>query len=167
MLIIKKHNDHSTLNTTPWYHVWRKSIDFVVSWTQRQKVTAKVDENKIGCRRPRSASLVLKRRYEFEWAQGVWWSQVMHLMHLYIVSLACRFCILVANLIFLESQILLSSAREDLLVRNSTTLEVNNLCHSFSSEFQNILAETRSTFNIHQYVFSTVLNSSLLDAWFL
>lgn len=100
-------------------------------------------------------------------AQGAWWSQVMPLMHLNIVSLACRFCILVANLIFLESQILLSSAREDLLVRNSTTLEVNNLCHSFSSEFQNILAEIRSTFNIHQYVFSTVSNSSLLDAWFL
>ena len=52
-------------------------------------------------------------RDKFEWAQGVWWSQVMHLMHLNIVSLACRFCILVANLIFLESQILLSSARED------------------------------------------------------
>ena len=43
MFIIKKHNDH---NTTSWYHVWRNSIDFVVSWTQRQKVTAKVEEKK-------------------------------------------------------------------------------------------------------------------------
>ena len=163
MFIIKKHSNH---NKTSWYHVWRNSIDFVVSWTQRHQVTANSWRKK---KRPPSARrrphLFLKR--QFQWAQGIRWSQVMHLMHLNIVSLACRFCILVANLIFLESQILLSSAREDLLVRNSTNQEVNNLCHSFSSEFQNILAEIRSTFNIHQYVFSTVSNSSLLDAWFL
>ena len=69
----------------------------------------------------RPASLVMKRHATRLNGRKerfiVWQSQVMHLN---IVSLACTFCILVANLIFLESQILLSSAREDLLVRNST-----------------------------------------------
>ena len=40
-------------------------------------------------------------------------------------------------------------------------------CHSFSSEFQNILAEIRSTYNSLQSVSPTVSNSSVLDAWIL
>ena len=124
MFIIKKHNYH---NKTSWYHVWRSSIDFVVSWTQRLKVTAKVEKKKAaagGRRRPhllwRGTLRLNGRKERFK----VWQSQVMHLN---IVSLACRFCILVANLIFLESQILLSSAREDWLVRNSNELRSEKL----------------------------------------
>ena len=47
----------------------------LISWSRERKdkrVAAKVEEKEIGRRRPPSASLVLKRHYEFEWAQGVW-----------------------------------------------------------------------------------------------
>ena len=43
---------------------------------------------------------------------------------------------------------------------------MNNKCHSFSSEFQNILVEIRSTCNIPQSVSPHVSNSSVFDAWF-
>jgi len=165
MFIIKKHSNHNKKIMIPCLKKfnWFRGLMNAKTKGNCQKLKKKKIGHPVG---PPSATLIFEETVSMG-AKGIWWSQVMHLMHLNIVSLACRFCILVANLVFLESQILLSSAREDLLVRNSTNQEVNNLCHSFSSEFQNILAEIRSTFNIHQCVFSTVSNSSLLDAWFL